>query len=212
MALDFERIKAVPINDVVLHYRISLKFNGAWGSAVCPLPTHKPGDKDKTFTVNTEKNYWLCHSDSCNQKNGGKKGGDCINFVARMESCSEYDAAKKLADWFHIGAGSNGNNGSNRAEIAQNKNGSHTESRRTDASARETPPQEDHQDHSPLPDTVKQAARYMETVDKWFDELMQRGDQEDDAAFFKRVRNGVKAKLIESYRNGKRVAQGLAPE
>lgn len=216
MALDFERIKAIPISDVVVgHYRIPLKFNGAWGSAACPLPTHKPGEKDKTFAVNAERNYWLCHSDSCNEKSGGKKGGDCINFVALMERCSEYDAAKKLADWFHIES-SNGSNGNNRAGIAQtaaqNKNGSHRESRPADASTRETSPQKDHPDHNPSRDTVKQTPRYMETIDKWFDELMQRGDQEDDAVYLKRVRNGVKAKLIESYRNGKRVAQGLAPE
>jgi hypothetical protein len=44
--------------------------------------------------------------------------------------------------------------------------------------------------------------RFMETIDLWFDELVKRGDQEDEPAFWHRVRNGVKAKLMENWRNG----------
>jgi hypothetical protein len=54
--------------------------------------------------------------------------------------------------------------------------------------------------------------RFMETIDLWFDELVKRGDQEDEEMYWHRVRNGVKAKLLENWRNGKRAAQGLAPE
>jgi len=52
----------------------------------------------------------------------------------------------------------------------------------------------------------------MQEIDRWFDELMQQGDQERDEDYLTRVRKGVKAKLIESYRNGKRAADGLLPE
>jgi hypothetical protein len=44
----------------------------------------------------------------------------------------------------------------------------------------------------------------MQEVDAWFDGLMKRGEGEDEAAYWKRFRNGVKSKLIESYENGKK--------
>jgi hypothetical protein len=44
----------------------------------------------------------------------------------------------------------------------------------------------------------------MQEVDAWFDGLMKRGEGEDEAAYWKRFRNGVKSKRIESYRNGKK--------
>ena len=46
-------------------------------------------------------------------------------------------------------------------------------------------------------------------LEKKFDELFKRREKEADVEFWKRTRNGVKARLIESFRNGKRQAQGL---
>ena len=57
-------------------------------------------------------------------------------------------------------------------------------------------------DHS----VVAQPVKYMQEVDWWFDELTKRGASESDFEFWARVHNGVKAKLIESYRNGKKEA------
>src|ERR1017187_8689221 len=102
MSLDFTRLKAIPISDVVGKYGIQLRFRGEWGSAICPLPSHKKGEKEKTFSVNTLQNYWKCFSASCNES-AGCKGGDTINFVALMDGSTQLAAAKKLAEWFNIG-------------------------------------------------------------------------------------------------------------
>jgi hypothetical protein len=48
---------------------------------------------------------------------------------------------------------------------------------------------------------------YMKQVDAWFDELTKRREDEDGEAYLKRVRNGVKSKLIESFKNGKAAGQ-----
>ena len=58
--------------------------------------SHKQGDRSRCFSINLKRNYWRCFSESCNANNGGKKGGDVINFVALMEGCREKDAAEKL--------------------------------------------------------------------------------------------------------------------
>lgn len=101
MALDFQRIKEIPIADVCARYKIALRYRGEWGSAMCPLPTHKQGEREKTFSISTAKNYWKCFSASCNEK-AGCKGGDVINLVALMGGCSQLAAAKTLAEWFHV--------------------------------------------------------------------------------------------------------------
>jgi hypothetical protein len=49
----------------------------------------------------------------------------------------------------------------------------------------------------------------MQCIDAWFDELFKRREKEVDIGYRKRTRNGVKINLIESFRNGKRQAQGL---
>ena len=64
----------------------------------------------------------------------------------------------------------------------------------------DTIPQKATEDHSSLPDTVK----YMASIDAWFDELFRRGEKETDVEYWKRTRNGVKSKLVESFRNGKK--------
>jgi hypothetical protein len=155
------------------------------------MPSHKDGDKDKTFQVNVAGNYWKCWSETCNAKNGGKKGGDVINLVALIENCSEYQAAQKLAEWFHL--------------ETKEKPGTPIEHRAPEESPKGTT-QKDSSDHNQSSASVK---GYMADVDAWFDELFNRRGDEPDADFWKRTRNGVKAKLIESFRNGKRQAQGL---
>jgi len=49
--------------------------------------------------VNEAKSVWYCHSDSC-KKNGQRAGGNVIDFVALMERCSAYDAAKRINELF----------------------------------------------------------------------------------------------------------------
>lgn len=100
--LDFNRIKEIKLRDVLARYKIALRFKGEYAACACPLPTHKQGDNAKSFSINLAGNYWRCFSDSCNANNGGKRGGDVINFVALMEGCREKDAAQKLADWYGV--------------------------------------------------------------------------------------------------------------
>src|SRR3569833_2789188 len=141
--MDFTAIKQIRITDVCARYGISLRFGPEWASAKCPLPTHKAGDKDRTFQVNVNENYWKCWSSSCNQQ-AGRKGGDVINLVALLGNSTEYAAAKKLADMFNI----------------HNKTASHMEKRREEPSKGN--PQKDSSDHSSSTDKVK---GYMADVD-----------------------------------------------
>jgi DNA primase len=180
MSLDFARIKEIRIVDVCGRYQIALKFRGEYANAQCPLPTHKEGDKGKSFSVNIAGNYWRCFSDSCNANNGGKRGGDVINFVALMENCREKEAAEKLAQWYGVGK----EKGAPRMETRPTTN----------------QPQKDYQKSDTSSDSVK----YMEAIDTWFNELFKRGPKETDVEYWKRTRNGVKAKLVESFRNGKK--------
>lgn len=191
MALDFAAIKAnVRIVDVLGKRGIPLRYNGEWGSARCPLPSHKAGDTDKTFQVNVHQNYFKCWSKSCNEK-AGKKGGDVINLVALLDHCSEGDAAKKLSEMFNVGNEKAAQHIAARPKRNETSKG--TEKNRTSPS------------ESVKPDTKG----YMADVDAWFDELVKRGTNETDEIYLKRLRNGVKAKLIESFKTGKRVAQSL---
>jgi DNA primase len=94
--LDFKAIKArVTMADVLAEYRVTLaRANTTTLKGNCPLPSHTSGSKN-TFYVNEAKSVWYCHSDSC-KKNGQRAGGNIIDFVAAMERCSAYDAAKKI--------------------------------------------------------------------------------------------------------------------
>jgi hypothetical protein len=44
----------------------------------------------------------------------------------------------------------------------------------------------------------------MQEVEAWFEGLIKRGDQEDDTQYRKRLLNGIKGRLVESYRSGQK--------
>jgi hypothetical protein len=183
--LAFAEIKRIPITNVLTRYRVQLRFTGHSATAICPLPSHKQGEKERTFSVRVDENFWRCFSASCNKQNGGRRGGDVIDFVSLMEGCRLKEAAEKLAEWHGI------------------KSAPHLEEHRV--------PKE-HASVRSYKDSNAPSANgkpgYMEGIDAWFDTLVKRSAAEDDATFWKRVRNGVKSKLIESFRNGKsQVAQ-----
>jgi DNA primase len=178
MSLDFQHIKEIRITDVCGRYGISLRFGPEWASAKCPLPTHKDGDKDRTFQVNTKQNYWKCWSASCNEK-AGKKGGDIINFVSLMENCSQLDAAKKLSEMFHV---------NEKAALHM----------------AERPKQTEHQKDSKDDSSPAVAVNYMASIDQWFDETFKPLEGETDEDYWKRARKTVKSKLVESFRAGQK--------
>jgi hypothetical protein len=180
--LDFEVIKKIRVVEVCGRYGIQLRYRGDFATAVCKLPTHKPRDKGRTFSVNVAENYWRCFSDSCNAKNSGRKGGDVINLVALLEKCSEYQAAEKLAAWYGLdnkkAVGSSGTK-------PERSNGVVVQSQVTTSSKNGKP------------------QRFMQTIDDWFDALVVRGDQEiDDAAYWKRIKNAFKSRLIQNWKDG----------
>jgi hypothetical protein len=44
----------------------------------------------------------------------------------------------------------------------------------------------------------------MKEVEAWFDATIQRGEEEDDSQYRKRVLTAIKSRLVESYKNGQR--------
>lgn len=190
MSLDFATIKEIKMTDVVARYQLVLRFKGEYAATCCPLPSHKQGDTSKSFSINLGKNYWRCFSASCNEA-AGCKGGDCINFVALMENWSQLDAAKKLAEWFGVG---------------QKQTPQHM------AEASKTEPKTEMQSSNKNDTASPATVKYMADVDAWFTELFKRQEKETDVDYWKRTRNGVKSRLVLSFRNGKRVAAGLQPE
>ena len=98
--VDFKAIKRrVAIANVLARYQVNLvRVNQTSLKGNCPLPTHSSESKN-TFFVNEAKSVWYCHSDSC-KKNGQRAGGNVIDFVAVMEQCSAYAAAKRIDEMF----------------------------------------------------------------------------------------------------------------
>ena len=61
--LNFEAIKKIPVADVATgQYHIQLTQKGEYATCTCPLPTHKQGDRSRSFSINLKRNYWRCFS------------------------------------------------------------------------------------------------------------------------------------------------------
>lgn len=102
--VDFKTIKSVAsVGAVASRYGVELRrVNASHERGKCPLPAHPTGDESETFSVNAEKQVWICHSAVCAKERRGKKGGDVIELVAAVESCSLREAGVKLGEWFSI--------------------------------------------------------------------------------------------------------------
>jgi DNA primase len=102
--VDFKAVKqTVSMEMAVACYGVMLRrVNGGYLRGRCPLPTHRSKRSNQTFIVNTDKNAWACHSDSCAVARGGRIGGNVLDFVAEMESCSLRHAALRLQEWFVV--------------------------------------------------------------------------------------------------------------
>lgn len=182
--MDFDTLKAIPLPQIVARYGIALTYSGdgQWAKARCPLPSHKAGDKDKNFSICIEKNTWSCFSDSC-KATSGCKYGDAINFVAVMDHLAQFAAAKKLAQMFGI------------KETAQH---------RAERSEKQTSKGTDSNHGS----SDRKSNGYLHNAGVELDEILKRGDQEDEESYLKRVKKIVMTKLRESYLNGQKVARG----
>lgn len=73
----------------------------------CPLPSHSSKESKESFIATLNKGtggVWSCHSQSCAAGRGGRRGGNVLDLVSAMESCSVRDAAIKLQTWFLVPA------------------------------------------------------------------------------------------------------------
>jgi DNA primase len=106
--VDFKAVKeAVSMEMVLSRYGVELRrVNRVNLRGRCPLPSHSSETSKETFGVNTSKKAWACQSQSCVAARGGRVGGNVLDFVALMESCSVREAAEKLASWFSVSSGS----------------------------------------------------------------------------------------------------------
>jgi DNA primase len=102
--VDFRTVKACVTMEMALaSYGVMLRrVDPSYLRGRCPLPTHSSKSSTQSFIVNTEKNAWACHSDSCSAARSGRPDGNVLDFVAWMEDCSIRDAALKLQDWFDL--------------------------------------------------------------------------------------------------------------
>jgi DNA primase len=97
--VDFREIKSrIRMEDTLLMYGVQLKASSAGVvRGQCPLPTHDSASVN-SFSVDTRRNIWACHSLSCVAARGGSIGGNVLDFVALMEPCSLREAALLLQD------------------------------------------------------------------------------------------------------------------
>lgn len=100
--VNFRQVKEqVRLVDVIRRYCVRLEASGVGGlRGRCPLPTHSSKDSSLSFSINTVKNAWACHSQSCVAQRGGSLGGNVLDFVAAMEGLTIRGAALLLQEWF----------------------------------------------------------------------------------------------------------------
>jgi DNA primase len=98
--VDFRVLKqSIAIEQVLTSYRIELKCAGHHQlRGLCPLPTHGSERSRQSFSVDTAKNVWACHSTTCCEARQGRVGGNVLDLVAWLEGCTIRDAALRLED------------------------------------------------------------------------------------------------------------------
>jgi len=135
--VSFDEIKhRVTLRMVIDHYGIELRPVGPNTlRGRCPLPTHGSEKSKESFTAALNKGVggaWACQSQSC-AKARGRIGGNVLDLVAAIESCSIREAAIKLQTWFLVPAAGqprdpDGKEPGSGAELVSEKTGSVGES------------------------------------------------------------------------------------
>ena len=93
--VDFRDIRSrITMEQVLAHYKLldTFKRTGHTLTGVCPI--HKGSNKTQ-FRVDLEKNLWKCFSECEN-------GGNTLDFICKMDTCTIHDAALKACEWFAI--------------------------------------------------------------------------------------------------------------
>jgi DNA primase len=106
--VSFDEIKQrVALRMVIDHYGMELRPVGPNTlRGKCPLPSHGSEKSKESFKATLNKGVsgaWACQSQSC-IKSRGRIGGNVLDLVAAIESCSIRDAAIKLQMWFLVPA------------------------------------------------------------------------------------------------------------
>ena len=98
--VDFRELRqSLSIEQVLTGYRVPLKrVGGHQLRGPCPLPTHGSERSRQSFSVDTAKNVWACHSASCCEARHGRVGGNVLDLVACLEGCSLRQAALRLQE------------------------------------------------------------------------------------------------------------------
>jgi DNA primase len=88
--VDFRELRqGVGIERVLTSYRVPLQRVGLHQlRGPCPLPTHGSERSRQSFSVDTAKNVWACHSASCCEARQGRLGGNVLDLVVCLEGCS----------------------------------------------------------------------------------------------------------------------------
>ena len=98
--VDFGALKqSMDIEQVLGSYGVALQRVGRHQlRGLCPLPTHGSQRSGQSFSVDTVKNVWACHSASCCKLRQGRVGGNVLDLVAWLEGCSIRQAALRLQE------------------------------------------------------------------------------------------------------------------
>ena len=100
--VDFRELRqGLDIEQVLTSYHVPLERVGLDQlRGPCPLPTHSSERSRESFSVDTAKNVWACHSASCCEARQGRVGGNVLDLVACLEGCSIRQAALRLqGEW-----------------------------------------------------------------------------------------------------------------
>jgi len=95
--VDFRELRqSLGIEQVLTSYRVSLKRVGLHQlRGRCPLPTHASERSRESFSVDTAKNVWACHSASCCEARQGRVGGK--RFGSGGVAGGVFDSAGRVA-------------------------------------------------------------------------------------------------------------------
>ena len=98
--VDFRELRqSLSIEQVLTSYRVPLERVGLHQlRGPCPLPTHSSERSRESFSVDTAKNVWACHSATCCEARQGRVGGNVLDLVACLEECSLRQAALRLQE------------------------------------------------------------------------------------------------------------------
>jgi hypothetical protein len=198
--IDFKTVKNLAGFQAVLeHYGIKLRTTGhSQLRGRCPLPQHSSADSRDSFNVNVDRNIWSCKSGSCIAARNGKEGGNILDFVCTMEQCTLPEGARKMMEWF----GSKPNQQSSATNGTTGASAKPVSEKRLSREARREDPKPD----GCLPEAMVKELPFMQQIEIWFADLIKLRDNESDGEYHTRVLNGVKTKILDSYRNGKKAA------